>query len=145
MEAATARATRWPPWLAGVAPLAVLAVAIGLFVLLDAPGLDRIGVPQEELSVERTVLRPGEIELHVRNEGADPVRVRQVIVNDGFAGFTQSDDEIGRLAGSEVSVDYPWIEGQDYEVILLTETGATADHAITAGPRHRTRTSASTA
>ncbi len=38
MEAATARATRRPPWLAGLAPLAVLAVAIGLFVLLDAPG-----------------------------------------------------------------------------------------------------------
>jgi zinc transporter ZupT len=132
MEAATARATRRPPWLAGLAPLAVLAVAIGLFVLLDAPGLDRIGVPQEELSVERTVLKPGEIELHVRNEGADPVRVRQVIVNDGFAGFTQSDDEIGRLSGSKVNVDYPWIEGQDYEVILLTETGATADHTITA-------------
>ncbi len=132
MGAATARATRRPPWLAGVAPLAVLAVAIGLFVLLDAPGLDRIGVPQEELSVERTVLKPGEIELHVRNEGADPVRVRQVIVNDGFAAFTQSDDQIGRLGGSKIDVDYPWIEGQDYEVILLTETGATADHAITA-------------
>ena len=132
MEAATARATRRPPWLAGIAPLAVLAVAIGLFVLLDAPGLDRIGVPQEELSVERTVLKPGEIELHVRNEGADPVRVRQVIVNDGFAGFTQSDDEIGRLSGSKVDVDYPWIEGQDYEVLLLTETGAVADHTIAA-------------
>jgi hypothetical protein len=46
MEAATARATRRPAWVAGLAPLAVLAVAIGLFVLLDAPGLDRIGVPQ---------------------------------------------------------------------------------------------------
>jgi zinc transporter, ZIP family len=132
MEAATARATRRPPWLAGLAPLAVLAVAIGLFVLLDAPGLDRIGVPQEELSVERTVLKPGEIELHVRNEGADPVRVRQVIVNDGFAAFTQSDDEIGRLGGSKIDVDYPWIEGQDYEVLLLTETGAVADHTIAA-------------
>ena len=132
MEAATARATRRPPWLLGVAPLVVLAVALGLFVLLDAPGLDRIGVPQEELSVERTVLKPGEIELQVRNEGADPVRVRQVIVNDGFAGFTQSDDEIGRLGGSKVDVEYPWIEGQDYEVILLTETGATAEHTITA-------------
>jgi ZIP family zinc transporter len=132
MEAATARATRRPPWLAGVAPLALLAVAIGLFVLLDAPGLDRIGVPQEKLSVERTVLKPGEIQLHVRNEGADPVRVRQVIVNDGFAAFAQSGDEIGRLGGSEIDVDYPWIEGQDYEVILLTATGATIDHTITA-------------
>jgi zinc transporter, ZIP family len=132
MEAATARASRRPPWLAGVAPLAVLAVAIGLFVVLDAPGLERIGVPQEQLSVERTVLKPGEIRLHVRNEGADPVRVRQVIVNDGFAPFTQSDDEIGRLGGSKIDVEYPWIEGEDYEVRLLTATGVTIDHTITA-------------
>jgi zinc transporter ZupT len=110
----------------------VLAVAIGLFVLLDAPGLDRIGVPQEQLSVERTVLKPNEIQLHVRNDGADPVRVRQVIVNDAFAAFTESDDEVGRLGASEIDVQYPWIEGQDYEVILLTETGATIDHSITA-------------
>ena len=132
MEVATARASKRPPWLAGIAPLAVLAVAIGLFVLLDAPGLNRIGVPQESLTVERTVLKPGEIQLHVRNDGPDPVRVRQVIVNDGFAPFTQTNDDIGRLGGSEIDVDYPWIEGQDYEVLLLTDTGVTIDHTITA-------------
>ena len=59
---------------------------------LDAPGLDRVGVPQEELAVERTVLRPGEIELHLRNDGADPVRVEQAIVNDAFAAFSQTDE-----------------------------------------------------
>ena len=132
MEPATAQGTRRPAWLAGLAPLAVLAVAIGLFVALDAPGLDRIGVPQEELAVERTVLKPGEIQLHVRNDGADPVKVRQVIVNDGFAAFTQSDDDIGRLGGSEIDVDYPWIEGENYDVTLLTDTGATIDHTIEA-------------
>jgi zinc transporter, ZIP family len=131
VEAATARGTR-PAWLIGVAPLAVLAVAIGLFVLLDAPGLDRVGVPQEELAVERAVLKPGEIELHVRNEGADPVAVRQVIVNDAFVPFSQPDDEIARLAGSEIGVEYPWIEGQAYEVLLLTATGATIEHSIDA-------------
>ena len=47
----------------------MLALAIGLFVALDAPGLDRIGVPEENLAVERTVLEPGQIELHVRNDG----------------------------------------------------------------------------
>ena len=52
MEAATARARR-PLWLTGLIPVVVLAVAIGLFVALDAPGLDRVGVPQEELTVER--------------------------------------------------------------------------------------------
>ena len=132
MEPATATRTRRPAWLAGVAPLAVLAVAIGLFVLLDAPGLDRIGVPQEELAVERTVLKPNEIELHVRNEGADPVEVRQVIVNDAFVAFDQSKDDIGRLGASEIDVEYPWIEGQNYDVALLTSTGATIDHTIEA-------------
>jgi zinc transporter, ZIP family len=131
MEAVTAaRTRRRPGWVAGLAPLLVLAVAIGLFVALDAPGLDRIGVPEEELTVERTVLNPGEIELHVRNDGADPVRVEQAIVNDGFASFTQSDEEVGRLGASEVSVQYPWIEGQAYEVSLLTSTGGTIAHEI---------------
>jgi zinc transporter ZupT len=132
MEPATAQRTRRPAWLAGVAPLAVLAVAIGLFVLLDAPGLDRIGAPQEELAVERTLLKPDEIELHVRNDGADPVQVKQVIVNDAFAAFDQTDSEIGRLGGSEIDVEYPWIEGQNYEVALLTSTGATITHEIEA-------------
>ena len=132
MEAAAVRARRRPAWLAALAPLIVLALAIGVFVALDAPGLDRIGVPEENLAVERTVLAPGEIELHVRNDGADPVEVRQVIVNDGFADFTQSNDDIGRLGGSTIDVQYPWIEGQNYEVILLTATGATVTHAIEA-------------
>jgi zinc transporter, ZIP family len=132
MATTATRASRRPPWLAGLAPLAVLAVAIGLFVVLDAPGLDRLGVPQESLTVERTVLKPGEIRLHVRNDGPDPVRVRQVIVNDAFAPFTQTNDDIGRLGGSEIDVRYPWIEGQDYEVQLLTDTGVTIGHTITA-------------
>jgi zinc transporter, ZIP family len=131
MEAATLT-RRKPAWLAGIAPLVVLALAIGLFVAFDAPGLDRIGVPEENLSVERTVLAPGEIELHVRNDGADPVEVRQVIVNDAFAAFDQSNDDIGRLGGSTIDVQYPWIEGQAYEVSLLTATGATITHEIDA-------------
>jgi zinc transporter, ZIP family len=134
MEAATATShrTRAPVWLAGLAPLVILALAIGLFVVLDAPGLDRIGVPEEELAVERTVLEPGQIQLHVRNDGADPVEVRQVIVNDGFASFTQSEEKIGRLGGAELDVNYPWIEGQAYELSMLTATGATITHEIEA-------------
>ena len=133
MEAAAAtRQRRRPAWLAGLAPLVLLALAIGLFVALDAPGLQRTGVPAEELAVERTVLRPGEIELHVTNDGPDAVRVRQVIVNDGFADFTQTDAELGRLARGRVDVRYPWVEGEAYELVLLTATGATIDHSIEA-------------
>jgi zinc transporter, ZIP family len=133
MEATTAHRMKGrPAWLTGLVPLLVLGVAIALFVALDAPGLDRVGVPEEELAVERAVLHPGEIELHVTNDGADPVQVRQVIVNDGFTSFTQTDEEIGRLAGAEIDVRYPWIEGENYEVLLVTATGATIDHSIEA-------------
>jgi zinc transporter ZupT len=131
MEAAAA-VRRRPLWLTGLIPVVVLAGAIGLFVALDAPGLDRTGVPQEELAIERTVVNPGEFELHVRNDGADPVQIKQAIVNDGFAAFTQSKEEIGRLGGAEVKIQYPWIEGENYEVMLLTATGATIDHEIEA-------------
>jgi zinc transporter, ZIP family len=131
MEAAAATRRR-PAWVAGLAPLALLALAIGLFTALGAPGLDRTGVPVEELAVERTVLRPGEIELHVRNDGPDPVRVRQVIVNDAFASFSQTDAELGRLDGGRFDVRYPWVEGENYEVALVTATGATVEHSVEA-------------
>jgi zinc transporter, ZIP family len=132
MEAASAVRRRPPAWLTGLVPVVVLAAAIGLFVALDAPGLDRTGVPVEELAIERTELHPGEIELHVRNDGPDSVQIKQAIVNDGFTDFSQTKEEIGRLGGAEVTIQYPWIEGENYEVMLLTATGATIDHAIEA-------------
>lgn len=134
MEAGSATAPRTtgrrPSWLLGVLPLVILAAAIGLFVALDAPGLDRNGVPVEELAFERVVQRPGEFVLHVRNDGPDAVRVEQVAVNDGFVAFTKSEAELGRLAGGTITVAYPWIEGQAYEVVLVTATGATIAHEI---------------
>lgn len=121
-----------PGWLAGLAPLLLLGAAIVAFVALGAPGLERIGVPQEELAVERTELRPGEIELRVRNDGADPVAVRQVLVNDSFTTFSQSHEELGRLRAETLTIGYPWIEGQNYDVALITATGATVEHQIEA-------------
>ena len=121
---------RLPGWLAGLLPLVVLGLAIGLFVGLGAPGLDRNGIPLEELAVESTQLTPGQIELTVRNDGPDPVSIRQVTVNDAFAGFSQSSEEVGRLGSTEIKVDYPWIEGQAYEVGLVTATGGTVTHSI---------------
>jgi zinc transporter ZupT len=119
-------------WLAGLVPLAVLALAVLAFVALDAPGLERNGVPAEDLVVDRTELRPGAIELHVRNDGPDAVEIEQAIVNDAFIPFEQDAEEVGRLAATTVTVEYPWIEGQAYEVALLTATGGTVTHTIDA-------------
>jgi len=125
-------AARLPAWALGLVPLSLIAGAAALLALLGAPGLgDRNGPPVEELAVERTVLRPGEIELTVRNDGPDPVDVAQVVVNDAFVPFTASDgNRVGRLASTTLDINYPWIEGEAYEISMVTSTGATIDHEI---------------
>jgi zinc transporter ZupT len=128
---APGRTGRVPAWVLGAVPLALIAIALGAFALLDGPGLgDRKGPPVEELAVERTVLEPGRIDLTVRNDGPDDVTLAQVIVNDGFADFSAADAELGHLDTSKVSIRYHWVEGDAYEVSLVTATGATIAHEI---------------
>ena len=48
------------------------------------------------------MLKPGEIKLTVRNDGPDAVTLAQVIVNDGFADFSDVAGSLGRLESGEV-------------------------------------------
>lgn len=116
-----------PAWALGLIPLALIAVAIGAFALLGGPGLgERTGPAVEEVSVERTVLTPGEIELTLRNDGPDPVEVAQVAVNDAYSPFVADGGrEIGRLGSTTLRIGYPWIEGEAYEISVLTSSGGT--------------------
>jgi zinc transporter ZupT len=120
-----------PAWVLGLVPLLLIVAAVGAFSALGAPGLgERRGPPAEELAVERTVLRPGTIELTVRNDGPDAVSVAQVVVNDAFATFAGAGEPIGRLASETLVITQPWIEGEAYDVALLTSAGGTITHAI---------------
>jgi zinc transporter, ZIP family len=107
---------------------------LGLFFALGGTGIGKPNgaPPQEDLTVERTVLRPGEIELHVRNNGLDDVTVAQAIVNDGFVSFTGARDPIGHLDKANIVLSYPWIGGEAYEISLLLSTGTTIETAIDA-------------
>jgi ZIP family zinc transporter len=122
---------RLPGWVLGVVPLALIAIAIGVFLALGSPGVgERRGPPVEELAVEHTKLVPGVIEMTVRNDGPDAVRIAQVIVNDAFASFTGADKPIGHLATDTLKIQQPWIEGEAYSVALLTSAGTTIAHEI---------------
>ena len=136
MEAHEATASRertggLPTWLLGLGPLLLIVAAIGAFAALGGPGLgERRGVPAEELVVERTVLKPGSIALTVRNDGPDAVTIAQAQVNDAFVQFSGPDGPIDRLRSAVVTVRQPWIEGEAYEVVLMTSTGGTIAHEI---------------
>jgi zinc transporter, ZIP family len=124
-------ASRLPAWALGLIPLALIGAAVAAFALLGGPGLgERNGPPIEDLAVERTVLHPGQIELVVRNDGPDPVDIAQVSVNDAFVDFSATSKEVGRLGSTTVDIPYGWVEGEGYQISLLTSTGGTFEHTI---------------
>jgi ZIP family zinc transporter len=128
-----ARRRSLPAWLLGLVPLLLAVGVLGAFAVLGGPGLgDRPGPAVEELSVERTVLEPGSIELTVRNDGPDQVTLAQAFVNDAYVDFDVAHAGVDRLRAETVRIAYPWIEGEAYEVGLLTSTGATFTHEIAA-------------
>ncbi len=122
---------RVPKWALGAIPLALIAVALVALLTVGGDTLgERRGPPVEDIAVERTVLRPGEIELGVRNVGPDPVNVEQVFVNDAYVNFAEDTEDVGRLGGQTLTLDYPWQEGSPLLVTMLTASGATVEHEV---------------
>ena len=117
--------TRVPRWLLGLGPLALIVVLIGLFALLGTPGTSggEGRVPEEAIVVEGIRLEPGQIIVSVRNEGVDPVTVAQVNVSDYYASFSQTTPELQPLQGDSITISYPWVAGDPYEIALITSTG----------------------
>ena len=117
------------------ARLVPLALIVGALIALLTLGGDtlgeRRGPPVEDIAVERTVLRPGEIELTVRNVGPDPVDVAQVFVNDSYVDFSSRPRRGGSARQPDaLTLDYPWQEGSPLLITMLTSTGATVEHEI---------------
>ncbi len=122
-----------PTWALAAAPIVLVAILAALLLAFDLPGLDRRGPAIELVAVERTELRPGVIELRVRNDGPDQVQLAQVIVNDAYIGEASLPVQpIGRLDQATVRIPYLWTEGEGYEIAILTSTGVTIDHVIEA-------------
>ncbi|HEY7875392.1 MAG TPA: metal transporter [Actinomycetota bacterium] len=130
MATSTASAGRVPRWVLSLGPLAIIGLLIALFVALDPIGSLRDVPPVEAISFERVALHPGEIELHLRNDGPDPVTIAQVLVDDTYWAFDASDSELGRLETSTITLRYPWDEGVPLNIALVSSTGATFEHEI---------------
>jgi ZIP family zinc transporter len=105
-----------------VAPLVLLIGVIALFVSTSGAGLNVApAAPIETIQFARTVLRPGQIELHLRNTSPEPITLAQINVNDAIWPFAISPDRtIPRLGSAVVTLAYPWIEGEAYDIALLS-------------------------
>jgi ZIP family zinc transporter len=127
------REGRGPGWvLLGLLPLLGLGVLLA-FIVLSGAGVGREDAPPvEDLSVQRVTLpTEGEFVLSVRNGGPEPVTLSQVVVNDAIWDFeAEPSNEIPRLGSATVNIPYPWVEGEAYEIVLITSTGTTFDAEV---------------
>ncbi len=114
------------------APLLLLAGVIALFVSTNGAGLNVApAAPIETVQFGRTILRPGQIELHLRNTSPEAVTLAQVNINDAIWPFAVSPaPTIPRLGAAVVTLDYPWIEGEAYEIGLLSSNSIAFDASI---------------
>ena len=127
------REGRGPAWiLLGLLSLLGLGVLLA-FIVLNGAGVERDDLPPvEDLSVQRVDL-PTEYEfvLSVRNGGPEPVTLSQIVVNDALWDFrVEPDNTISRLGSAEVTIPYSWVEGEAYEMKLITSTGTTFDAEV---------------
>jgi ZIP family zinc transporter len=114
-----------------VLPLVLLGGLIWLF-LSTGGGLDlEAPVPIEALTVERTVLRPGVIEISVRNASPEPLTISQVVINNAVWPYTATPGTtIPRLGTATIRLDYGWSEGEAYFVRLFTTNAIPFDVEI---------------
>lgn len=113
-------------------PLAALIGLVALLIWLkpfetlapDAP-------PVELLTFESVRIEPGMFRLNVRADGSGPVTIAQVQVDGAYRIFEQKPKgPLGRLSSAELTIPYPWVDGEAHAIVALTSSGATFEHVI---------------
>lgn len=114
-----------------ILPLIALGGVIALF-LSTGGGLGLSSpAPVEDLSIERTILAPGSIDLVVRNAGPEEVTIAQVVINEAVWPFSVTPNAaISRLSEATVHLDYEWVQGEAYGVTLFTANAIAFDAEI---------------
>jgi zinc transporter ZupT len=103
-------------------PVLLLAGVIGVFVFTNGAGLNIApAAPVETVQFGRTILRPGQIELHLRNTSPKEIGVAQVQINEAMWPYTISPaHRIPRLGSAVITLDYHWVRGETYEITVFS-------------------------
>ena len=113
-------------------PIVLLLGVIALFLSTSGAGLNaRPAAPIEQVQFERTILRPGVITLQLRNTSPQDLTIGQIAINDAFWPFTAVPAAtIPRLESAVVTLDYPWVKGEAYEITIFSSNAIPFHTAI---------------
>ncbi|HEX6199863.1 MAG TPA: metal transporter, partial [Thermoanaerobaculia bacterium] len=119
-------------WLLALLPVALLAGLLALILAFDPTAALRGDAPPVELlRFQRVELGPDGIRATVMNDGPDPVRIAQVLVDEAYWAFeADPGTELGHLDRATLSIPYPWVHGETHELRVITASGVTFDHEI---------------
>ena len=104
-----------------ILPLILLGGVIAIFLKNNGGLRLSSPVPVEALTFERSVLKPGGIDLIVRNASHQDVTLAQAIVNGAVWPMSVTPTAtIPRLSRATVHLEYPWNYGEAYGITLFT-------------------------
>jgi ZIP family zinc transporter len=104
--------------------LAAAATVAGVVVWRTSEG------GEGEPSISTASLRPGQINLLLSNNSGETMRLAQTIINDAYVDFRASASLVKPGQTARLTISYPWIAGESYDVEVLTSTGASVDYEI---------------
>jgi hypothetical protein len=114
----------------GLLALGLVVVAGAVVLAFVRPRHAHASAEDEELTVERSTLQPGRIVLTVRGVADEPVRIAQVMVDEAFVDFETRAAAVRTHQVTRLTVFYPWLRGEAYEIDLLTSTGAMVEYEL---------------
>jgi hypothetical protein len=112
-------------WLLGL-PLGIVAAVVVIAITRSS----HVAGGRDELTVDRATLRPGQIVLVLVNGSEEDARVAQVIVNDAYVDFEASARLVRPDDTERITVSYPWVRGESYELELLMSPGGAVEYEI---------------
>ncbi len=120
-------------------PVLLLAGVIALFVFTSGAGLNvEPAAPIESVMFERTVLKPGVIEIQLQNTSPQEITVAQININDSIIPFGISPDAtIPRLGSATITIPYPWVEANPYLVKIFSANAVPFETTIQAASETR--------
>lgn len=112
-------------WLLGV-PLGIVAAIVVILIVRSSHS----SAGADEVMVDRAILRPGRIVLVLVNGSDETARVAQAIVSDAYVDFRVSRRTLPPDDDARITLLYPWVLGESYDVELLMSPEGAVSYEI---------------
>ncbi|TVY03372.1 ZIP family metal transporter [Cohnella terricola] len=108
-------------WLWGILPVALLIAIVAVILTVGTGVKEESPIPIENVEFERVYVNENGIVLNLLNASPQAVDIVMARVADAYWDFTiKPDGAIPRMGRATVTIPYPWVEGDGYEVRLVT-------------------------